>query len=397
MKIDILSNYFYPETGAAPNRIYNLAKGLLDLGHDVEVIAPLPNYPQGKIFKEYKGKFFIKENIDGIKVRRHWIYPSISSNPVKRGISMFSFAVALWRDFFHLRKRNASIVIIQNSPLFVSFSGITLYSLLKKTQIALNISDLWPLSALELGALKKGRLYNILEKIEKINYKRSDLIIGQSNEILTHVNEYTIKPQFLYRNISSGNNFHLQQPTSHEHAQIVYAGLLGVAQGVFEICKNIDFAQLGVEFHIYGDGNERNKIEEYVQQYSACNIFYHGSLPKNELYKVLPHYYAAIIPLKTRIYGAVPSKIFETASLGLPVLFCGGGEGAEIVKQFELGLTSPPGDYQILKENIQELKQMEQNQYWKLKKHCNEIARNEFNFSKQINSLDQKLKTIVQK
>jgi len=397
MKIDILSNYFYPETGAAPNRIYNLAKGLLNLGHDVEVIAPLPNYPQGKIYKECRGKFFIKENIDGIKVRRHWIYPSISSNPIKRAISMFSFAFALWRDFFYLRKRKGAIAIIQNSPLLVSFSGITLYSLLKKTKIALNISDLWPLSALELGALKKGRLYNILEKIEKINYKRSDLIIGQSNEILTHVNKYTIKPQFLYRNISSGNNFQLQQPNSHKNVQMVYAGLLGVAQGVFEISKNIDFAQLGVEFHIYGAGNERSKIKEYINQNNSCNIFYHGSLPKKELYKVLPHFYAAIIPLKTRIYGAVPSKIFETASLGLPVLFCGGGEGAEIVEHFELGMTSPPGDYQKLKENIQGLKQMDQAQYWKLKNHCYEIARNEFNFSKQINSLDQKLKTIVQK
>ena len=52
MRLLIISNYFYPEIGAAPNRIYNLSKALVK-DHTVEILAPLPNYPHGKIVPKY--------------------------------------------------------------------------------------------------------------------------------------------------------------------------------------------------------------------------------------------------------------------------------------------------------------------------------------------------------
>ena len=63
MKIIIVSNYYPPEIGAASNRIYNLSNSLSKHYDSVNVIAPLPNYPTGKIFKNYIGKIFKKEII----------------------------------------------------------------------------------------------------------------------------------------------------------------------------------------------------------------------------------------------------------------------------------------------------------------------------------------------
>ena len=42
--------------------------------------------------------------------------------------------------------------------------------------------------------------------------------------------------------------------------RIIYAGLLGIAQDVLAICKNVDFEALNTELHIYGDGNQKNEI-----------------------------------------------------------------------------------------------------------------------------------------
>ena len=57
----------------------------------------------------------------------------------------------------------------------------------KKRQLILNVSDLWPIAGLELGAFKKNFSYKMLERIEFYNYKHADMILGQSDEILSHI------------------------------------------------------------------------------------------------------------------------------------------------------------------------------------------------------------------
>ena len=76
MKIAILTQYYKPEMGAPQNRLYEMAVGLKKFGADITVITGMPNYPTGKIFKEYSGKWFCKENLDGIDIFRFWLFAS---------------------------------------------------------------------------------------------------------------------------------------------------------------------------------------------------------------------------------------------------------------------------------------------------------------------------------
>jgi glycosyltransferase involved in cell wall biosynthesis len=383
MKITIISNYLFPETGAASNRITKLAEGLA-CKHDVEVVAPLPNYPTGKIFNAYKGRFFLKEKLKGYDARRYWSYNSNSSNPLKRGVAMFSFGITLFLEGYRFFRRQPDIVIIQNSPLLVSFFGIIVTKTFSNAKIILNVSDLWPLSALELGVLKRGRFYSLLEQIEKFNYKFSDSFLGQSQEILDHINSFQpSKPKFLYRNVPEVNDSR-EDVDKQEPTRIVYAGLLGVAQGVLEICKNIDFAACNSTFDIYGAGNE---LEEIVSL-NKSGVNYKGSLPVDEIRKVLTTYDFAIVPLRNRIFGAVPSKIFELAKLKIPIIFCGGGEGADIIAKFGLGFVSSPGDFAALSNNIKMAANMSPNAYLDLIENCRKVAKDEFDFDRQLAKLE---------
>jgi hypothetical protein len=146
-EILIISSYYPPEKGAAANRIEQLALKLNQHNYKVTVICPLGNYPKGALFSEYKGKFSVTENLKNIIVKRLWIYPSISKNVVVRIFSVLSFAACLF--FYLLFKKTPKKVIVQSPPLLLSFISVFVLSL-KNKKIILNISDLWPLAAIEL-------------------------------------------------------------------------------------------------------------------------------------------------------------------------------------------------------------------------------------------------------
>jgi glycosyltransferase involved in cell wall biosynthesis len=238
-EILIISNYYPPEKGAAANRIEQLALKLYQNNYKVSVVCPLGNYPKGELFPEYKGKFSATENRDNIIVKRLWIYPSVSKNLIIRILSVLSFSLSLF--FYLLFKRTPKKVIVQSPPLLLSFISVFILSL-KNKKIILNVSDLWPLAALELNALKAGSFSHKFSLfMERFIYKKSTIILGQSNEIISHIkNIFADKKCFLYRNFPDHNVDHLELKTNeNEPIKVFYAGLLGIAQGVLSCVKKL--------------------------------------------------------------------------------------------------------------------------------------------------------------
>ncbi len=97
MKILFLTQYFPPEVGAPQNRLFELALLLQKQGIDITILTAMPNYPSMVIHKEYKGKKYIYEEIDGLKIHRSSIYVSKSKAIVKRLMNYFSFVWSSYR------------------------------------------------------------------------------------------------------------------------------------------------------------------------------------------------------------------------------------------------------------------------------------------------------------
>jgi hypothetical protein len=378
-EILIISNYFPPEKGAAANRINAMVNGFHENNYSVTIVCPLPNYPDGKIFENYRNSYINKKEESFGILYRLWIWPTKSSNKFIRLLSMISFSLSLM--IFLIFKKTPKKVIIQYSPVFVGFTAVFWSRLLSKN-IILNISDLWPLAGLEMGILKKGFYYTVLNKMELFCYKKSNIILGQSEEILEHIRSCEIKKAlFLYRNYPNFKQTEINNLSKQgDEIKIVYAGLLGVAQGLLKICSEITFSEK-VSLHIYGSGPEVDLIKKINNPF----IHYHGSLDRNQLHVELQNYDIGFVPLINRIYGSVPSKIFEFTRLGLPILYFAGGEGGNLVSKNKLGWNIPVTEYEKLQFFINTLSKEKLTEL--SKESIIKKSKNRFSFENQFDNL----------
>ena len=154
------------------------------------------------------------------------------------------------------------------------------------------------------------------------------------------------------------------------------------------MCAVKNYCQ-NIEFHIYGSGAEENDIVSFINSNKASSIFFHGKVNRTVLHNELRKYDIAIIPLLNRIYGSVPSKIFEFAKLGLPLLYFGGGEGETIIKNNNLGWIAEAGNYKQLNSIINSINKS--NLTFEKRKLIQNNAYRNFNLKAQIDDLKKLL------
>ncbi len=82
---------------AAPQvRLEAMVREIRRAGHDVEVVTAMPNHPIGRIFDGYRRRFSSVEQLDGVTVRRVWIYAATGAG-LERMLNYGSFtATSLW-------------------------------------------------------------------------------------------------------------------------------------------------------------------------------------------------------------------------------------------------------------------------------------------------------------
>lgn len=392
----IISPNYPPEQGACASRMRYMAQGLSKAGYKIEVLTAMPNYPKGKIFPTHSSYFFHQEYDEKVLVRRFPLYPSNANNLLVRLLSMTSLSFSILFSIFFKRGKKPDIVIVQSPPLLLALSAYFL-STFYKARFVLNISDLWPRVLLDLGKISQNSLYRIAHAIEKFLYRKTLLCIGQSQEILTYVGQFAPQtPTLLYR---TGVDCRLFQPSNlvkekNAPLKIVYAGLLGIAQGILSICKEVNFRKLNAELHIFGDGYERNQIAKFITSNHDLGIFLHEAVKHEEVAQILPTFDAMLIAQKAVVLGTVPSKIYEAMATGLPILFCGGGEGASIIEQHQLGLVCLPNDFDLLKKNILTLSKMTLSEKQAMGSRGRQLALKEFDRAKILERFLAELRQI---
>ncbi len=266
MRIGILTQYYPPEMGAPQARLSHLAGQLVRRGHEVVVLTAMPNYPRGRVFPGYGG-LWRREERDGVKVLRCGLYPTVNVRMAPRLASYFSFVLSsLLVGAFGLPKLD--YLLTESPPLFLGISG---YLLARRTgaRWIFNVSDLWPESAVALGAVSEGPGLRASRRLEAFCYRKAWLVTGQSREILKNIQDrFPSVPVYHLSNGVDTDLFRPERRSPGARARLsngrgapngcvaMYAGLHGIAQGLDQILEAASkLADLpSLEIALVGDG-----------------------------------------------------------------------------------------------------------------------------------------------
>jgi len=405
VKILILTQYFPPEVGAPQNRLFELAVRLKQKGAEVTILTAMPNYPQMEIHKEYQGKFYKFEKMEGLNVHRSWIYVSKSKGILKRLVNYFSFVkTSAWIGMFKLGKFD--YIICESPPLFL---GMTAYFLkkIKGAKLIFNVSDLWPESAEKLGLVTNKFFLRSATRLEEFLYRKSDLITGQTQGICKNISSrFSDKKVYwlpngvdlnYYNSDTVVTNWRKENNFSKDDFILLYAGIIGHAQGLEVIIhaavKLKDHSN--IKFVLLGSGPEKEKLQLLKQTLKTENVFFFDAVTKKEMPSIVSAIDVAVIPLKRLdlFKGAIPSKIFENLAMKKPILLGVEGEAKDLfIDEGKCGLAFIPEDASDLVSktidlftNRNELDQLGENGYKYVEKKFtrDRIANNFWEFLNQ--------------
>lgn len=367
MKILFLTQYCPPEVGAPQNRIFEFAKQLNSLGHEITILTAMPNYPRGEVFEGYKGRICLREKIDGISIVRTWIYATKKNSFVKRILNYMSFtASSVLLGLFMVGRQD--VVITESPPLFLGYSGY-LISKLKKARYVFNVSDLWPESAIKLGVLKSNTLIKLSKWLEEFSYKKAHLITCQTRGIVSSIVSRGFREDKV-RLITNGVDSELFKPESRSDLvrkefkidgkfAVCYAGIHGIAQGLEVVIKAAnelkDYKDISIVF--IGEGPEKAKLVSMKEELGLDNVQFFPMQPKKNMPGIIASMDAALIPLKKLdlFKGALPSKMFEALSSELPIILSVEGEAETLIRNANAGICVEPENHIEIKEAILKL------------------------------------------
>jgi putative colanic acid biosynthesis glycosyltransferase WcaI len=356
----ILTQYFPPEVGAPQVRLLAMAKELQRRGHQVDVVTALPNYPRGQVFEGYRGKWSLREEVEGLPVIRTWIHAATGTNVARRLLSYFSFTLsAVWGC---LRTAKPDLIFVESPPLFL---GVTAWiaSRLRRAPYVFNVSDLWPESAVQLGIVTNRSFIGMAEALERFCYRHARRVCAVTEGIRDVIAKVPgTAPVLLLPNGVDVETFRHMDDAEPEGfdpgmATFMFAGTHGYAQGLDVIAGAARslVTRRDIDFVFIGDGPDKERLRGLAKD--LPNVRFLDPVPVSSMPPYFSASRASIVPLRKLdlFKSARPSKILPSLACETPVIYSGEGETAELITERECGISVPPECPEKLAEAVTRL------------------------------------------
>jgi len=348
----IVTQYYHPEAGAPQIRLRALVKELTRLGRRVSVLTGMPNYPEGVIHEGYRGKLSLADKVDGIEIKRIWLYPAGGRKPFQRLVNYLSFS---FHALLYLRlARGKQMIFIEAQPITLALYGL-LARWFFKVPYVYNTPDLQVEAAGERSWI--GRPFvKLATLIETFLMNRAYSVATVTHAFIEHFVSTRGIPREQMSFLPNGVDLeHLRPlPYDRQYAEkmgvidkkvLTYAGTHANYQGLDVI---LDAAKLlkdrsDIVFLMVGKGPERQRLIERARSEGIGNVLFKDS-PFEEGSYLMSISYGFIVVLRDHPVAQKMrlSKTFPPLACGVPVIYAGVGESAEIVRNNGCGIVALP-------------------------------------------------------
>lgn len=367
MRILLLSQYFPPEVGATQTRVVTFARHLSSAGHDVTVIAELPNHPIGRIFPGWGGRPYRRAAEDGLDVVRVWVHASPRKSFWRRISFYASYAVtALLAALFVVRRR-PQVIIASSPPLPVLVVAWVLGVLWRRPYVA-DIRDIWPAVGVALGEVSPGRALDVATKLEHRLYRDAAEVVCVTHGFVEHIVAAGIARARVHL-VSNGTIPEIFDPERRDpemrdrlglddHFVVGYVGLHGIAQGLGVL---LDAAALlpeeDVSFLFVGEGPTKEALQQDAASRGLANVVFHSQVPLADVAPYINVCDVVVVPLRRLevLETFVPSKLFDLMCCARPVLLMVDGEARQLLEAADGGVYVPAEDGPALADAIRAL------------------------------------------
>ncbi len=385
MRLRILTHYYPPEVGAPQVRLAALAQGLARDGAEVTVHTGFPHYPDGEVKPPYRNRPLRIEEREGVRVMRSWVYAAPNRGFARRLANHASLAGAALAAA--PAGGAADVLLVETPPLLLAGAAVA-YARAKRARLVLNVADLWPDSAVEMGTLSSPRAIVAAQRVERAAYRRAAAIACPTEGIhralesrpesagkatLMHpavdldrfdaASLELLPTQSVVKGSAVANGRGGRAPL-----RVLYAGTVGLAHGLGTLLDAAAVASNGtaaggsggdpaaaaLELTIAGDGAEAPTLRARLAARGPAGVRMLGAVPAERVPSLYAESDVAVVTLRDLpiFEGALPTKLLEAMAAARPVVLAARGEAARLVESERCGVVVPPEDPRALAEAL---------------------------------------------
>lgn len=335
LKLLLLSFYYTPDIGPGPLRAKAMLDALAEAGDarlEIDVLTTQPNR-----YHSLNNNAPSAERLGNVTVTRFSL-PEHKSGMVDQTVAFRSFASQVLSI---TNGKQWDVVIATSSRLMTAALGAWV-ARRSGAALYLDVRDLFT-DTME-DVLSKSPLRVLMpafKMLEAFTFRSAKKINVVSAGFAPHIrrvapavalNEYTngIDEEFLSADFSSVEVDESRAPL------VLYAGNIGDGQGLHRVVPEVAALMKGqAEFRLIGGGGKRVELKVALEQQGIKNVVLLDPMPRQSLFD--EYRSADILFLHLNDYQAfhkvLPSKIFEYAATGKPILAGVGGYAADFLRE----------------------------------------------------------------